>query len=220
MQVVTSHKGGIVGTCTVRGVAGHSSQVHRTVNAVMYAAEMVAHAAELGEELKAAARNPAFDPPYSSLQVNVFHGGANGNVVPHECSFVWEHRALPGTDLEAIPNRLRRFGEEKLLPRMRAVSPETGIDLAVTARIPGLLPEPGSEAETLALRLAARNRTEAVAFGTEAGYFQGLGIPTVVCGPGHIEQAHKPDEFIALDQLAACDRFLDRLAEECRRAAN
>ncbi|MCW5772807.1 MAG: acetylornithine deacetylase [Rhodospirillaceae bacterium] len=215
MKVVTSHKGGIVGTCTVKGVAGHSSQVHRTVNAVMYAAELVAHAAQLGEEMKAGQQDPLFDPPYSTLQVNIMHGGSHGNVVPHECSFFWEHRALPGRRLEDVVDALKAHADKKLLPRMRAVSADTGIDFAVLARIPGLADEPGSEAETIALRLAGRNATEAVAFGTEAGYFQELGIPTVVCGPGNIAQAHKPDEYIALEQLDACDRFLDRLAAEC-----
>lgn len=217
MRVVTSHKGGIVGTCTVHGLAGHSSQVHRTVNAVMYAAEIVAHAAQLGEELKATKRDAMFDPPYSTIQINSFHGGTHGNVVPHECSFLWEHRALPGVPLDALVERLRRFAAESLLPRMRAVHPAADIRFEVLARIPGLTVDPGSVAETLALALAGRNATEAVAFGTEAGYFQGLGIPTVVCGPGNIEQAHKPDEFVSLDQLAACDRFLDRLTDECRK---
>ncbi len=216
MQVVTSHKGGIIGTATVIGVAGHSSQVHRTVNAVMYAAELVAHAVALGAEMRSGRHDPAFDPPYSSLQVNIMHGGAGGNVVPHEASFFWEHRGLPGTRLEDCVDRLGAHAAKVLLPRMRSVSPATDIRIEVLAKIPALAAEPGSAAETLALRLAGRNATEAVAFGTEAGYFQGLGIPTVVCGPGNIEQAHKPDEFIALEQLAACDRFLDRLTDECR----
>ncbi len=217
MRVVTSHKGGIIGTCTVMGVAGHSSQVHRTVNAVMYAAELVAYAARVGEEMKAAKHDAAFDPPYSSLQINIMRGGAGSNVVPHEASFFWEHRALPGVRLEDCVDKLRAHAADILLPRMRAVSPATDIRIDVLAKIPALGAEPGSAAETLALALAGRNATEAVAFGTEAGYFQGLGIPTVVCGPGHIAQAHQPDEFIALDQLAACDRFLDRLTEECRK---
>ncbi len=220
MNVVTRHKGGIIGTCTVKGVAGHSSLVHRTVNAVMHAAEIVAHASEIGEELRAGRQDPAFEPPYASVQVNVFHGGAAGNVVPHECSFHWDHRALPGTDLEAVPERLRRYAMDQVLPRMRAASAESAIEFAVTARIPGLRPEPGSAAETLALRWAGRNDTAAVAFGTEAGYFQGLGIPTVVCGPGNIEQAHKPDEYLALDQLDACDRFLERMTQDCRSTSN
>ncbi len=219
MKVVTSHKGGIIGTCTVTGVAGHSSQVHRTVNAVMYAAELVAYAARLGEEMKAK-RDPAFDPPYSSLQVNIMQGGAGGNVVPHEASFFWEHRALPGVRLEDAVDKMRAHAAEELLPRMRAVSPATDIRIDVLAKIPALAPDPGSAAETLAMRLAGRNATEAVAFGTEAGYFQGLGIPTVVCGPGNIEQAHKHDEFVPLEQLAACDRFLDRLTEECRKSSD
>ena len=220
MKVVTSHKGGIIGTCAVKGVPGHSSQVHRTVNAVMYAAELVAHAVRLGDEMKAAKQDPAFDPPYSSLQVNIMHGGAGGNVVPHEASFFWEHRALPGVRMEDAVDKLRAHAAERLLPRMRAVSPATDIRIDVLAKIPALGAEPGSAAETLALRLAGRNATEAVAFGTEAGYFQGLGIPTVVCGPGNIAQAHQPDEFVALEQLAACDRFLDRLTEECRKPSD
>jgi acetylornithine deacetylase len=220
MRVVTSHKGGIIGTATVIGVPGHSSQVHRTVNAVMYAAELVAYAARLGEEMKAGRQDPLFDPPYSTVQVNIMHGGTHGNVVPHECTFFWEHRALPGVRLEECVDRLRGHARDALLPRMRAVSPATDIRIEVLARIPGLADAPGSPAETLALRLAGRNATEAVAFGTEAGYFQGLGIPTVVCGPGNIAQAHRPDEFVELEQLAACDRFLDRLTDACRDPAD
>jgi acetylornithine deacetylase len=166
--------------------------------------------------MKQARRDPLFDPPYSTLQVNIFHGGSHGNVVPHECSFMWEHRALPGTRLEDCVDGLKAHAEHDLLPRMRAVSPATDIAFEILARIPGLTDTPGSDAETVALRLAGRNDTGAVAFGTEAGFFQELGVPAVVCGPGNIEQAHKPDEYVAIDQLAACDRFLDRLAEECR----
>jgi acetylornithine deacetylase len=215
MKVVVKHKGGLVGTGTVRGLAGHSSQTHRTVNAVMVAAELIAEIARLAEAMKAARHDAAFDPPYSSVQVNFVQGGANGNVVPHECRFLWEHRALPGVDDEDFFRAMTGFAERVLVPRMRAVHPAAGIDFARIARIPGLREEPGNDAETLAKRLAGRNATEAVSFGTEAGFFQDIGIPTVVCGPGSILQAHTPDEYIALDQLAACDRFLDALAREC-----
>ncbi len=219
MKVVTSHKGGIIGTCTVHGLAGHSSQVHRTVNAVMYAGELIAFIAGEQEKMRQGAQDSGFDPPFSSVQVNMIQGGAGGNVVPHHASFFWEHRALPGVELEAFYRRMRAFAEAALVPRMRAVFPGADIRFEVMAKIPGLAAEPGSAAETLAMRLAGSNRTEAVAFGTEAGHFQTLGIPTVVCGPGHIQQAHTPDEFIAQAQLDACDRFLDGLAAECSGAA-
>ena len=218
MKVVVKHKGGLVGTATVKGLAGHSSQTHRTVNAVMYAAELIAEIARLAERMKAARNDAAFDPPYSTVQVNFVQGGANGNVVPHECKFLWEHRALPGVVDEDFYRAMTGFARRELEPRMRAVHPAAGIDFAVVARIPGLREDPGNDAETLAKRLAGTNATEAVAFGTEAGFFQDIGIPTVVCGPGSILQAHTPDEYVALDQLAACDRFLDALARECRAA--
>lgn len=216
MRVIDRHKGGLVGTATVRGSPGHSSQTHRTVNAVMFASELVAHVAALTEEMKSRVDRD-FDPPYSTAQVNIMHGGTGSNVVPHECTFCWEHRALPGTRDHDFLDAMRAYAETRLVPRMRAVSPATGIDFKITARIPPLVPEPGSPAEVLAKRLGGTNATGAVAFGTEAGFFQELGIPTVVCGPGNIAQAHQPDEFILLSQLAACDRFLDGVLAESRR---
>ena len=220
MQVVNAHKGGIVGTCTVRGVTGHSSQVHRTVNAVMYASELIAEIARFGEALRAGPLDPAFDPPYSTVQVNIVKGGIQHNVVPEACTFWWEHRALPGVRLDDVLDAMQRFAEDRLLPRMRAVSPDVGVSIDVTARIPGLRAEPGSPAETTVMRLAGTNGTGVVAFGTEGGSFQEIDIPTLVIGPGNIAQAHQPDEWVERAQLDACDRFLDRVARHCTVAAD
>ncbi|MEO6607890.1 MAG: M20/M25/M40 family metallo-hydrolase, partial [Aestuariivirga sp.] len=124
----------------------------------------------------------------------------------------WETRLVPGADFEFAPKRMKAMAS-KLEPAMKAIDPETGIATTKTNEVPGLAPEQGSEAERMALHAAGANATHAVSYCTEAGLFQAIGIPAVICGPGNIEQAHKPDEFVSLAQLELCEKFLLRLAE-------
>jgi acetylornithine deacetylase len=214
MRVVNAHKGVYSFRTLVRGLEAHSSATHAGVNAIMYAGELIAYLGRLAEEMRGRAQSPSrFEPPYTSVHVGLVRGGTALNIIPRECSFIWEYRLLPGEDADEIPRRFEEFAKTEIEPRMRAVDPATGIDTEMRARIPALTPEVGSPAESLVMALAGTNRLDAVSYGTEAGIFQDAEIPTVVCGPGDIAQAHRPDEFIALEQVDACTAFLRRLID-------
>ncbi len=168
-----------------------------------------------GDGAKASASSarstPISRPPYTTIQTGVIHGGTALNIVPKECSFDFEFRLLPGDDPEAGIAELRAFAEQRLLPDMRAVRPEAAIAFEELSAFPGLATPDDAEITRLVASLTGANGTGKVAFGTEGGLFQQAGIQTIVCGPGSIEQAHKPDEFIDLDQIAQCEKFIGRL---------
>jgi acetylornithine deacetylase len=218
LEVVDAHKS--IGTffTTVHGFEAHSSKPALGANAVMTAAELVAELNRIAEEMVVRG-DPSgrFDPPYTTVHVGTIAGGTARNILPKLCTFHWEFRGLPGLDPQEIPDRLARFADEVALPRLNRFGPFGRIETALEVFVPGLAPEPGSEAEKLALRLAGRNGTATVPFATEAGRFQGAGIATIVCGPGSIDQAHQPDEYITLEDLAAGEAFMRRLAEHCTR---
>jgi acetylornithine deacetylase len=218
LEVVDAHKS--IGTffTTVHGCEAHSSKPALGANAVMTAAELVAELNRIAEEMVVRG-DPSgrFDPPYTTVHVGTIAGGTARNILPKLCTFHWEFRGLPGLDPQEIPDRLARFADEVALPRLNRFGPFGRIETALEVFVPGLAPEPGSEAEKLALRLAGRNGTATVPFATEAGRFQAADIPTIVCGPGSIDQAHQPDEYITLDDLAAGEAFMRRLAEHCAR---
>jgi acetylornithine deacetylase len=218
LEVVDAHKS--IGTffTTVHGFEAHSSKPALGANAVMTAAELVAELNRIAEEMVVRG-DPSgrFDPPYTTVHVGTIAGGTARNILPKLCTFHWEFRGLPGLDPQEIPDRLARFADEVALPRLNRFGPFGRIETALEVFVPGLAPEPGSEAEKLALRLAGRNGTATVPFATEAGRFQAADIPTIVCGPGSIDQAHQPDEYITLDDLAAGEAFMRRLAEHCAR---
>ncbi len=214
MKVVDAHKGIRAFTTTVSGVEAHSAATHVGVNAVMCAAELITFLGRLAEEMKARG-DPGnrFDPPYSTVHVGLIQGGTALNIIPKACAFTWEYRMLPGSDEDEVLERFERFARDQVLPGMRAVSGAADIVTEPLARVPPLVPEHGSDAESLVLALAESNRTFTVSYGTEAGIFQRAQIPTVVCGPGSIVQAHKPDEFIALSEIESCVGFLRRLLD-------
>ena len=213
MRVVNAHKGINTFRTTVTGLEAHSSATHHGVNSIQYAAEIIAFLTQLGDEMRAKGGSPRFDPPYTTVHVGTIQGGTVLNIIPRDCRFVWEFRGVPGQDEQEIPARLEEFVQRRILPRMHAVSRDTGVRTETLARVAPLLPTDGSPAETLVMALAETNETHTVAFGTEAGFFQEIGIPAVICGPGDIAQAHRPDEFIALSQVAACEAFLHRLID-------
>ena len=211
MRIVGAHKSGSVIETTARGREGHSSAPMRGANAVMMAGEFVASLAALGLELMAD-RDDFFDPPYTTLQANMISGGTAVNVLAREAKVTWEYRALPDRDANAIFERARG-GADAIAARYRAGAPEAAFETRVKAVYPGLVRDAASPAVQLAASLTGSNDIHAVAYGTEAGLFQAAGIPAVVCGPGSIQQAHRADEFIALDQIDACASFLRRVAE-------
>ena len=215
MAVANAHKGVYAYTTRVRGLEAHSSATHRGVNAVQHAATLIHFLTGLADEMAARAEpGSGFDPPYTTVHVGTIQGGTAHNIVPLDCAFTWEYRLMPGADADEIRARFERFATEEVLPVMRAVDPGTEIETERRAVVPGLVPEEGSPAEAIVMALARTNRTEVVAYGTEAGQFQEAGIPTVVCGPGSILQAHKPNEYIELSQVRACESFMRRLLDE------
>jgi len=213
MRVVGGHKAGAVIETTARGREGHSSAPMRGANAVMMAGEFIAALSALAEEIKAD-RDEHFDPPYTTLQANMIKGGTAVNVLAREATVTWEYRCLPDRDAPALVTRLKATAETEILPRYRAGAPEARFDTRVKASYPGLIRDPHSPAVALASSLAGGNDVHAVSYGTEAGLFQQAGIPAVVCGPGSIAQAHRADEFIALDQLETCADFVRRIGEK------
>lgn len=214
MQVGVGHKGKHSYRCTVHGHEAHSSLVHQGVNAVEAAAELIAKLKEIARRKRDHGPfDPDFQPPYSSVHTGVVHGGTALNIVPRDCTFDFEMRQLPGDDVAAVIAELEEFAEKYLLPEMHAVRPETRIIIEELTAAPGLSTPIDHEVTRLAAALSGGNGTAKVSFATEGGLFQEAGIPTVICGPGSIDQAHKPDEFIALEQIDRCEAFLRRLID-------
>ena len=216
MGLVDAHKTAISFETVVTGHEAHSSLPHEGVNAIMIAAELMAGLNRIEAEMRMRA-DPAgrFDPPWTSVHVGLVAGGTARNIVPGRCAFSWETRLLPGADPQEVPARLAAFAAP-FAAAMRARHPETGIETRLLNAVPGLRPDPGSPAERLARLLTGANRAQAVSYATEAGLFQEAGMSAVICGPGCIEQAHKPDEFVALADLDACAAMLVRLVGHCR----
>jgi acetylornithine deacetylase len=213
MTVVDAHKGPMRWVVRLTGRAAHSSMPHLGVNAIAYAGHLLGELARIEAELKETGRNPRFDPPYTTLQVTQMAGGNASNIVPAACWFGWEIRRLPGFDGQALDARFRRFAEETCATPMRQAAPEAGLSIELANEVPPFQADAGSAVVPLALKLAQQNDTFAVCYATEASLFQQGGAPAVVCGPGHIAQAHTPDEYIAIAELEKCLAFLARLAD-------
>jgi len=214
MRVADAHKSVTTHTTRVRGFEIHSANLHRGVSAVHAACALVAELDRIGEAFRLAGDPTGrFDPPFSSVHVGVISGGTARNIVARDCAFHWEFRGLPRASSMAARDALRPF-EESLLARSFQGFPEAGIETVTDNEVPGLAPQPGSSAALLALRLAKANETIAVPYATEAGHFQRAGVSTVVCGPGRIDEAHQPDEYIEVGDLAACIGFMRGLAQE------
>lgn len=221
MRPVLGHKGKLAMRCEVHGAACHSAYAPQGVNAIEYAARLIGQLGEIGTRLAAPEHHdPRFDPPYSTLQTGVIQGGRALNIVPAECRFDFEMRALPADDPQQVASELRAYAERELLPRMRAVSADSDIRFSELSSYPGLLTDAASDAARLLALIAEREDFSTVAFGTEGGLFDEAGVATVVCGPGSMEQGHKPDEFVSLEQLARCDAMLARLASWMQQSAS
>jgi acetylornithine deacetylase len=221
MQVANAHKGIHFLRTRLTGHEAHSSMPERGVNAIAAAAEIIVEIGRLAAQCRAAApADSRFDPPYTSFNIGRIAGGAAVNIIARDCAFDWEFRPVPGEDAAALRRRIDDFIMADLLPRLRAGHPDAAVETETMALVPPLVPDPGSPAETLARDLTGANEATTIAFATEAGLFQAAGIPAVICGPGSIEVAHQPDEFITRDQLAAGGAFLDRLLAWARRGGN
>jgi acetylornithine deacetylase len=215
MQVADAHKS--VGSffTTVHGFEVHSSMPRAGVNAIDGAAMIVAELNAIFEEMiQRGDPSGRFAPPYTSVHVGTLSGGTARNITAKECRMNWEFRGVPGLDDEEIPRRLDAFVQTKVLPRLNRFGGNGRVTTELDILVPGLTPEPGSIAETLAKRLTNANHTITVPYGSEAGRFQKAGIPTVLCGPGDIAQAHQPNEFIEISQITACEAFVTKLGAE------
>ncbi|WP_054892749.1 MULTISPECIES: acetylornithine deacetylase [unclassified Pseudomonas] len=214
LKPVLGHKGKLAMRCQVHGAACHSAYAPYGVNAIEYAAQLIGKLGEIGGELARPEHHDArFDPPFSTVQTGVIKGGRALNIVPEECEFDFEVRALPGFEAKVVAERLQTYAETDLLPRMRAVSDASEIRLTPLSAYPGLATPEDSEAARLVALLSGSEDFGTVAFGTEGGLFDQAGIPTVVCGPGSMDQGHKPDEFVSVVQLQGCDAMLLRLRD-------
>lgn len=217
LKPVLGHKGKLAMRCQVHGAACHSAYAPYGVNAIEYAARLIGKLGEIGDDLaRPEYHDERFDPPFSTVQTGVIKGGRALNIVPAECEFDFEVRALPGFEAQVVTDRLQDYAETQLLPRMRAVSGASDIRLRPLSAYPGLATPADSEAARLVALISGSSDFGTVAFGTEGGLFDQAGIPTVVCGPGSMEQGHKPDEFVSLEQLQGCDAMLRRLVEHLR----
>jgi len=213
MSVVDAHKGPMRWVVHVTGKAAHSSMPHLGVNAVIYAGHLLGELARMEADLKETSRNERFDPPYTTLQVTQIAGGNASNIVPAACWLGWEIRRLPGFDGYALDARFRRFAEERCIAPMRQADPEAGVEIEIVNEVPPFQADAGSGIVPLTLKLAQQNDTFAVCYATEASLFQAGGAPAVVCGPGHIAQAHTPDEYLEIAELEKCLAFLARVAD-------
>lgn len=218
LEVADAHKGAACYLTEFKGHEAHSSKPHLGADAVLGAVAYVAELERVAAELRAAG-DPSgrFDPPFATLSVGRIEGGTARNIIANRCRIEWEVRGVPQTDIAAIETRMRRFADDVVVPKMSAYGHASAVTTHMSVNVPSLEPMTGSYAETLALRLAGRNATITVPYATEAGHFRRDGIPTVVCGPGSIDQAHQPDEYIELSELERGIAFMRGLiAEACR----
>lgn len=217
MRPILGHKGKLAVRCCVKGHACHSAYSPSGVNAIEYAARLITRLAEIGERLaQPGYQDAAFVPPFSTIQTGTVSGGRALNIVPDECQFDFEVRAIPGLDPVAVQTELNGYAQNELLPRMRAVHPGANIELQELSSYPALSTHPDNSAAKLLAILCDSQEFGTVAFGSEGGLYSQAGIPTVICGPGSMEQGHKPNEFIASVQLKECDSMLERLIEHVR----
>jgi len=210
MRVVGAHKAGAVLHTRCKGHEHHSSAPEKGANAVMMAGEFVSLLDDVWSGLRADT-DPRFDPPHSTVQANMISGGTATNILAREALVSWEYRALPDRDAKAIVDLVARRAHDELLPKYARRAPDAAFETVLHAAYPGLVMDEDSPAIALAREVTGANRVEAVAYGTEAGHFQRSGIPAVICGPGSIDQAHKPDEFCELNEYDACETFLRKV---------
>ena len=205
MRLIEGHKGCYEYTTSFTGLEGHGSAPDRGVNAVEYAVRYAARLMALHEDLRARAPDSSrFDPPWTTINTGSIHGGVAHNVIASNATIEWEMRPVQAADARFVKEDLRRYCEEMLLPRMRKIHPEANITTETIGEVDGLEPTTENEARDIVMELTGVDTAELVPFGTEAGLFQASGMSAVVCGPGSIEQAHKPDEFISLEQVQNC----------------
>ncbi len=218
MRPVIAHKGKHNLRCRVHGLEAHSALAHEGVNAVEAAAEIVAYLKSMARRKRDQGPfDPAYAPPYTTIHTGVIQGGTALNIVPRDCSFDFEFRNIAADDPATLLDEVKRYAATTLLPEMQSVSPATGIAFEEMNAVDGLDMAPDHALVKLAQSLTGANDTGKVSFCAEAGLYQEAEIPTVICGPGSIEVAHKPNEYIDLDQVRRCESFMRRLIDHLER---
>ncbi len=219
MTVVHAHKGSQSYVTKFTGFEAHSSMTHLGVSAIHFAGEFIHYLNQVQEELEAAApRNSEFMPAAATFNVGTIVGGTAGNILARECEVLWGYRELPTRPVEELGERAKKWLKDELLPKMKSKHPAAAIETELRASTPAFSPEGNDEAKTLAGSWSGSNTVGSVVYATEAGIFRKtLGVPTVVCGPGDIAQAHQPDEFLLASQIDACEAFMRRMVEWCCR---
>ena len=215
MAMVVAHKGIAVYRCRVHGKSAHSSLTMQGVNAISYASRLIGYVDTLAEEISGRDDNDAlFDVPYSTLSVGTIRGGTATNIVPNLCEFTFDYRNLPHMTQDDVLVPIQAKVAE-LSAQMQARAPETGIELLQEESVPAMTDNDSAELQALIAALTGDDERHKVAYATEGGQFTNAGIPTIICGPGSIEQAHKADEYVALSEIERCDTFLQRLLDSC-----
>ena len=213
MQPIIAHKGMNRFRCAVHGREAHSSYVTYGVNAIEYAARMIVFIRQIADRLaQFEQRDYGFTVPYTTMSTGVIRGGIAANVIPKECEFQFDMRTLPQASSDALYQEIRSYAE-LLTQEMRAIDPESGIDLVWASQTVGLAARETDAIVQWAMRLSRSRQVGKVSYGTEAGLFQKMGVPSVICGPGDIAEAHRPNEFVALAQLGQCEKFIERILE-------
>lgn len=215
MRIIEGHKGCYEYSTHFQGLEGHGSAPNLGVNAIEFAVRYVSRLLDLRDELKLMAPNDSrFEPPWTTLNVGALNGGQVHNVIAPKATVDWEMRPVQRSDADFVKGVLKTYCDEVILPTMRSVYPDASIVTEVIGEVEGLMPTDKNEALKIVSQLTGRNRADVVSFGTEAGLFQSLGMDVIVCGPGSIKQAHKADEFLAVDQLAQCLTMLQGLGSK------
>jgi acetylornithine deacetylase len=197
----------------VRGREAHSSYVTHGVNAIEYAARLVVYIRQIADRLaQFEQRDNGFTVPYTTLSTGLIRGGIAANVIPKDCEFQFDMRTLPQASPDALYQEIRAYAEA-LTREMQAIDSQAGIDLVWSAQTVGLAASESDAIVQWAMRLSRNSQVGKVSYGTEAGLFQQMGVPTVICGPGDIAEAHRPNEFVALEQLAQCESFMNRILD-------
>jgi acetylornithine deacetylase len=213
MQPIIAHKGTHRFRCAVHGREAHSSYVTHGVNAIEYAARLIVYIRQIAERLaQIEQRDYGFTVPYTTLSTGLIRGGIAANVVPKDCEFQFDMRTLPEASPDALYREIRAYAET-LAAEMQSIDPGSGIDLVWSSQTAGLAAAETDAIVRWAMQLSHQSSVGKVSYGTEGGLFQKMGVPTVICGPGDIAEAHRPNEFVALDQLAQCEAFMNRILD-------
>jgi len=213
MDVVTAHKGKHSYSVKVNGLSCHSGQAPFGVNAINYASKLIAYIDELNNEKSIKGPfDKDYEIPYTTLHTGLIKGGTILNIVPNLCEFEFEIRNIREDDPNVLANKVKDYANEKLAGHMHKISPKTGIQINEINNYPGLDISPEIEPVKKIKKLLNNNKHKKVVYGSEGGLFNNrFNIPTIVCGPGSIDQAHKPNEFVSIEQIKKCSVFLDNL---------